>query len=802
MYPRIVLLSMLLAVVVGLDAQTVKVVDSQAMLPIKNVTVRSMDNERSDITNLKGEFDLSSFNSSDILIIQHATYAEQFLPYSEIKNLNYQIKLKLKSVILDEFVVSASKWEQNKNEIPNKIVAIDMEKIALSNPQTAADVLAASNEVFVQKSQLGGGSPMIRGFSANAVLLVIDGVRMNNAIYRSGNLQNVLAIDPNSLENVEVIFGPGSIIYGSDALGGVMDFHTQAVRLAPLNNQINTAKAFARFSTANMEQTVHADFMHSGGDWGSYTSLTLNRFGDLRMGSGGYDGFDRAHYVERINGQDVMLDNENVNIQKQSAYDQYNILQKFRYRPNEKIDINYAFHLTSSTDVPRYDRLNQYSSDLLKYSEWYYGPQFWHMQSLNIKVRDSVLLYDNFQFSAAYQKVKESRHNRKFGSDELKSREESVDVYSVNLDFDKSLDKKNNLFYGLEAIHNKVNSVAKTTNIHTDEIGDASTRYPDGGTNYYAYAAYVSLKSNLSEKFTFSSGIRLNAVGLKSTFIDKSFFDFPFDEIKVDNQSVNASLGLVFRPTKATQLNANISSGFRAPNLDDIAKIFDSTPGSVVMPNEDLKPEKAINIDLGMIHKVEDDFELNVSVFYTSLIDAMVRRAFTFNDQSTIMYDGELSQIEAIVNTGSANIYGASLGFDLKITDEIDLYTNHSFIKGKDNENESLRHVPPIYGVAGLSYQPEENLSFDFYINYNGTISYENLTPTEKEKEYLYASDENGNPYSPSWMTLNFKSSIDLSDDVVLNAGIENVMDVRYRPYSSGISAPGRNFIVSLNVEL
>jgi len=124
-------------------------------------------------------------------------------------------------------VVSASKWEQNKNEVPNKIVSISAKDVVLENSQTAADLLGVSNEVFIQKSQLGGGSPMIRGFAANSILLVVDGVRMNNAIYRSGNLQNVISIDPNIIQSSEIIFGPGSIIYGSDALGGVIDFHTK-----------------------------------------------------------------------------------------------------------------------------------------------------------------------------------------------------------------------------------------------------------------------------------------------------------------------------------------------------------------------------------------------------------------------------------------------------------------------------------------------------------------------------------------------------------------------------------------------
>ena len=133
---------------------------------------------------------------------------------------------------LEGVVVSANKWEQKLNEVPNKIVKINKNDILRNNPQTSADLLGQSGNVFIQKSQLGGGSPMIRGFATNRVLLVADGVRMNNAIYRSGNLQNVISIDPLSTETAEVIFGPGTVIYGSDAIGGVMDFHTLQPRFS------------------------------------------------------------------------------------------------------------------------------------------------------------------------------------------------------------------------------------------------------------------------------------------------------------------------------------------------------------------------------------------------------------------------------------------------------------------------------------------------------------------------------------------------------------------------------------------
>ena len=127
---------------------------------------------------------------------------------------------------LDEVFISFNKWEQNSKEIPNMIEKVNLRDARLRNPQTTADLLGQIGSVFIQKSQLGGGSPMIRGFATNRVLMVVDGVRMNNAIYRSGNIQNIISIDPLSLDGAEVVFGPGSLIYGSDAIGGVMDFHT------------------------------------------------------------------------------------------------------------------------------------------------------------------------------------------------------------------------------------------------------------------------------------------------------------------------------------------------------------------------------------------------------------------------------------------------------------------------------------------------------------------------------------------------------------------------------------------------
>jgi hemoglobin/transferrin/lactoferrin receptor protein len=119
---------------------------------------------------------------------------------------------------LDEVVLSVFKRDAKTNRVAERVAVINAKEIIKLSPQTSADLLAAIPGIKVQKSQMGGGSPVIRGMESNRVMLVIDGVRMNNAIYRKGHLQNAITVSPNQLDKTEVVFGPSSVIYGSDAL--------------------------------------------------------------------------------------------------------------------------------------------------------------------------------------------------------------------------------------------------------------------------------------------------------------------------------------------------------------------------------------------------------------------------------------------------------------------------------------------------------------------------------------------------------------------------------------------------------
>lgn len=706
-----------------------------------------------------------------------------------------------KNFLLDEIFVSANRWEQNLREVSNRISKVGQTAIRFQNPQTAADMLGISNQVFIQKSQLGGGSPMIRGFATNRVLMVIDGVRMNNAIFRSGNLQNVISLDPNAIEDSEVIFGPGSVIYGSDAIGGVMDFHTLKPKLSKNGNLTLNGNGVARFSSANLERTGHFDFNIGLKKWAFLTSITHADYGDLFMGDNGPVVYTRPDYQVMQNGTDLIVTNPHPNEQIGSAYSQFNMMQKVRFRPAEAIEINYSFHHSKTSNYGRYDRLILRRNDgSLANGDWFYGPQKWQMHSLSTQFNKKTALTDQARFIAGYQDYSESRHNRAFGSSRLNNRFENVKALSFNFDLEKKLNENVVVFYGAEWIDNIVSSTAFQNNISTGEVTPISTRYPDGST-WRSFAAYMSMKMTLGDRWIMNISNRFTQVVAESIF-DTTFFNFPFSEARINNKAVNGSIGFVFNPVPGWKAYTNLSTGFRAPNVDDVGKVFDSEPGNVIIPNPNLGPEQAYNMELGATGNVLENLTVDASMFYTSIDNAIARGFSNFNGQDSIVFDGMLSRVLALQNISEIYVYGIQLGVNWRISDKFRLTSNINLQRGKEKDVETGRnfsptHVAPTFGSTHLLYAIGK-LRIDIYMNYNGKISFNNLALSERGDAHLYAMDSNGNPYTPSWATLNYKSSFKMSKIFTLDVGFENILDKRYRPYSSGISAPGRNAILAL----
>ena len=363
-------------------SQKVNVVDDLNE-PIFNVSFYTSDLIKSSFSNIQGEVDLSIFKGIDSINIQHPSFKKLVIIKNEI---NQKIILESLIVEIDEVVISVNRWEESLNEVTNKNLLIDRNLIDKNTPQTSADLLEKTGEVYVQKSQLGGGSPMIRGFSANRILLSLDGVRLNNIIYRGGNIHNIISIDPNILEGVEILFGPASVMYGSDAIGGGINFKIKDPTFK--FKKLITGSQNIQYNSSNNSKIYNLNVELGNKSISNISSFSFSSYDDLKSGAkrNKYPNFGlREEFVARdyINGKDVIIQNENPNKQVESGYSQLNLINKTNIKINDNKNVIYGIYYSKSSNIPRYDRLIQYEDVLTpKYAEWFYGPSIFLMNKI------------------------------------------------------------------------------------------------------------------------------------------------------------------------------------------------------------------------------------------------------------------------------------------------------------------------------------------------------------------------------------------------------------------------------------
>ena len=796
--------NIILLLFLGINAisysQTITINDSVTKKPLELVSISSENPKAYTITNSKGQANISAFKNSEKINIQILGYKKEITSYSSIQTAKFEVFLTTESLNMDEVVISATRWRQSSNNIPLKISSISPKEVELQNPQTAADLLTVSGKVFVQKSQQGGGSPMIRGFATNRLLYTVDGIRMNTAIFRSGNIQNVINLDPFAIENTEIMFGPGSLIYGSDAIGGVMSFQTLVPQFSYSNKLLIKGKSILRYSSANNEKTGHFDVNLGFEKWAFITSFSSWNYDNLRQGSNGPNDYLKPFYVQTEDNVDRVITQNDILLQIPSAYSQINLMQKIRFKPNDNWDFQYGFHYSETSPFGRYDRHNRMKNNLPRYAEWNYGPQKWMMNNLNVTNESNNTIYNQMTLRLAIQSFEESRIDRSFNKTDENYTKEMVDAYSLNVDFAKVLNTKNTLFYGVEYIYNNIKSFGSVTDISTKINTKGPSRYPQ--SKWSSIAAFVNDEFRMLENVTIQAGLRYNQFILDSDFgKNLDFYLLPFKNANINNGSLTGSIGAVYRPTENWVISTNFGTAFRSPNVDDIGKIFDSEPGSVTIPNPNLEAETAYNFDLSFAKIFGNFLKFDVTGYYTILQNAMVRRDFQLNGLDSIMYDGSMSRVQAIQNAAKAYVYGIQAGLEVKFAPEFSFSSDLNYQVGEeeldDGSKSSSRHAAPLFGTTRLNFKYDK-LSLEFYVNYQAERKFEDLPSEEQSKDEIYAKDKNGNNYSPVWYTLNLKALYLLNDTFTISSGIENLTDQRYRPYSSGISALGRNFIFSL----
>lgn len=783
---------LLLTFTVQAYGQRIRVLSENTGKPIENVTIFNSSREKAAITDALGFTGELPFSEGDTIIFRHPSYNIVTYSYTELAQKKI-IFLGKRNILIDEFVISASKSRESKQVLPFTVSVVEEKAMVQSQAQTSADLLLSTGNILVQKTQAGGGSPILRGFEANKILLVVDGVRLNNAIYRSGHLQNSITIDNAILERTEVIFGPSSLIYGSDALGGVIHYYTKDPLMAEEYKTEIGGKAYAQYSTANKGKVGHISMNIAGKKFGSLTSITYKDFGEIRIGSNRnlfYGDWGKTpHYAERFFDRDSMLNNPDDNVQKYTGYSQMDIVQKFKYIVSPYVDWTMNLQLSTSSNIHRIDKLNDYKNGILKYAEYYYGPQNRLLVSVKNQNRNDNKLFTHATSTFAYQRIDEDRISRKFGSIDRLFQLETVNVLSTNIDLLKVWNINRKLNYGYDLIYNLVGSGAHYQNISTDELMPAQTRYPSGGSQTLSTSVYGNYKRIFKNDLVFNAGLRFNFSSLHSVYNNPAL---PFNQTDINNGAVTGSTSLVYHPSKQWQINAILSTGYRNPNVDDYGKVR-AKDDYILVPNNDIKPEYTYNAELGVSRILEGFIRLDAVGYYTYLTNAIVRTNYSMDGQDSLMYDGDMYKIATNHNASRAYIYGATINVLSDFSQKIILKGSLNYAKGWNlSDDVPLGHIPPVFGRVSISYNYKD-FQFQSFVYYNGWKYSQDFSPFGED------NDEEATVFGyPAWYTFNISSSYRITNTIMLQLSIENIFDQFYKPYASGVSAPGRNFIFSI----
>ena len=707
---------------------------------------------------------------------------------------------------LKDVVIYANKFPTLSKNIVQRVVSLT-DKVLIQQQANTADILTASGQVFVQKSQAGGGSPVVRGFEASRVLLMVDGIRMNSAIFRAGHLQNIITVDNMILDRVEILYGPSSTMYGSDALGGVVNLFTKQPQLFISNVaskkapwKVNSNVVY-RYGNGQNENRQHIDVNIANNKWAYLTSFTNSSFGDMRQGnkrSAAYPDFGkRLFYVARENNTDVVKDNStSVNIQKLSGYTQTDLLQKILFKPNENTAHLLNVQISNSSDINRYDRLTETRNGLPVFAEWYYGPQVRNMVGYKLSKEKLNGFFQDLTLNANYQHLEESRISRRFKINDKDYRFEEVDMFGFNVDL-LHQGNSSELHVGVESYYNNVGSTAYRNNIATNLRSTITTRYSDGPTNMANYAIYAQHTQFLKRNWVLNSGLRLNNVQLNANFKDTALMHFPFKDANQNNTAITGNLGMAYNGADGFRFAFGFSSGFRAPNVDDLTKVFDTRTGYVVVPNKDLKPEYTYNTELN-VSKTTSTYSIGTSLFYTWFRNALVVDKFKWNNASSILYQGIMSDVYATQNKAEAVVYGLNVNGSVNFTPNTVLAATYTYTKGNyadrklDGLNTALPldHIPPTYGRVELK-QDIKKFSAELFTVFNGWKRIEDYNLNGEDNE-IYATKDG----MPGWQIWNINTSYQPNQKINLSFQIENIADLNYRYFASGISALGRNYVV------
>jgi TonB-dependent heme/hemoglobin receptor len=650
-------------------------------------------------------------------------------------------------------VVTATRVEEQVFEVPQAVTRMDREEIEEGIYRSTPEALMQQPGVMVQKTAHGQGSPFIRGLTGKHVLILVDGVRLNNATFRFGPNQYLATIDPASIDHIEIVRGPASVLYGSDALGGVINIFTR--KRQDFSQERDTdGELNPVYGSADNERTYRGALEGNVSSFGFWGGGDYRDFGNLKGGG-------------------------DVGTQNYTGYDEYHANAALSYKLAGQGRMDLTVQQTRQNDVPRTDKfINSNESQV-------FDPQQRTAVAAHMQGAPGLVFADRMQVSLSYQLQKENLERQRFGSDLVRNYKDKVYTAGLTTQADLLLGERHLLTYGLEYYRDRVDShrVDTTAGVSTP----ATSNFPDG-SEYYTGGLFLQDEYLLTDATTLVGGLRYSRFRVESDLEDFGNLDETFDDW-------TGSLRFTTAITPQWRLFGGVAMGFRAPNLDDLVVLRSTNEGTDV-PSPNLDSEESINYELGL--KLNSSRWQGTAVAYYSDYSDLIERgpgtyqglSFIDDNGNGVQDEGEDNVVQKF-NVGDAYIWGVELDARVTLNPVWSVFGNYSYTYGRNQSgDEPLSRIPPARLVLGVRRQvPGDSWWVEPYTEIVG------------DQDRLSARDESdpriGSNGTDGYTTLNVRGGWEIARQHALNVAFNNIADVKYKVHGSGVYGPGREVKLS-----
>ena len=654
---------------------------------------------------------------------------------------------------LPEIVVTASGAEQDPFLLPQNVSAIDEEEIRRRIPTSTPDLLVREPGVLVQKTNWGGGSPFVRGLTGKHVLLLVDGIRLNNSLTRFGPHQYLNTIDPNQAARIEVVRGPMSVLYGSDAMGGVVNVVTKS--RDDFDDAVGAGGlVYGKYGSAARERTGRLQVEGNLGRFGFFGGGTYRGFDDLRGGRG-------------------------VGVQAPTAYEEVDADAKFNMRFGAGHEFTLATQFVRQFDVPKTSEVT-----LGGKRKFNYEPQMRSLSYFRYEGRDRAGPWlDLARITISYQ-VQEEGEEVVADDPDVETRERNgADTIGASVHLRTDLGRWSLLSYGAELYYDRIESCREEIDHGAGTAENHRSAFPDGAT-YRSFGLYIQDGVALTGRLSLLLGGRYSRIDTEGELTDPGTGERHTLSLHTENLSGMAHLRLGL--TDFLCVVAGAAQGFRAPNMEDF---FGKVDFSAEIPNTDLEPERSINYEVGV--KVRCARFSGGLFFFRSDYDDLIDRVnvdFADDNGSGVQDPGEAWIVQRR-NIGQARIKGVELDCRVALTDRWSAAGTLSWTQGDNlTDGEPLRRTPPVLASLALRYDA------------GGCYWAEACCLMASEQDRLSGGDVDDPRIpkggTPGYAVLNLAGGVSLSDTLTCTLALENLGDRKYKTHGSGIYGPGTNFMI------